>query len=263
MTHISRVVFFGLSLNFAAFCGQHPTCPASFLLDPLVNELGTELACPEVCDFVAAIQKELGLENHCIEVRKFSPQAIEKEKTVAMVMGRHHLFVYESLFLSLTQEEQRFIIGHELIHLRNKHVDKTLASAALSGFATMAAGIQSVYALEKLCLVSTSLCPLLYTASIVAGVYASVYTYGAISRYYEKEADMCAAKELKCADGGMVLFKRPIKSNLVKNNKDGATQKVDPLALYKKAFDELVRTHPNRAERVAYLQKLSQVAPAA
>lgn len=267
MTYFSRIAFFALSLNFAAFCGQAPACPASFLLETELNKLGTELASPAVCDFVAALQKELGLEKHSIEVRKFSPEAIEKEHTVAMVMGRHHLFIHETLFLSLTSEEQRFLIGHELMHIRYNHADKALASAALSGVLTTIVGLKAMYALGKLGLASNLFYPFLYTVPVAAGVCASVCMYGAISRYHEKEADMHAAQELNCADGGVVLFKRPVKNNYVKNNHvknngDGAVQKIDPLAFYKEAFDELVRKHPDRAERVAYLQKFSQVAEA-
>jgi len=258
MPYIGRVFLFALNLNFVAFGSQGVTCPGSSSLDLELKKQGTEQASSEVCDFVFAIQKELGLEDLCIEVRKFLPEAIEREKTVAMAMGNHHLFLDEKLFLMLTPEEQRFIIGHELIHLRNNHADKTLMGTAISGAVAMVMSLQVVQTLEKVFPQLSSYRPLLAATSVALGFYVSAYTYGSLSRRYEKEADMCAARELNCAQGGTVLFKRPVKVDSVL-----ATQTIDPLALYKKAFDELIRTHPNRVERVAYLQSLSQVAPAA
>ncbi len=92
-----------------------------------------------------------------------------KEYCHAMVFG-NVLSVNEALFDQLTDEEKKFIIAHEAMHYILEHCE------------------------YKTCYEWTG--------------HGSSSGYNGFSRALEKEADLQAAKRLKCAKGGVKFFQR-------------------------------------------------------
>lgn len=208
------------------------------------SSFGSDLACPEIQALVMEIQKELGMADYQIEVRKFSEKGLEY-KTPGMAVLRTHVFFDEEQLLQMSRDEQRFLIGHELVHIRGNHRRKknilnnvisyggTALSLVVAGalYKQMVSAQQVVFddeayvknryaQLSDLCKQAT-----LFTQNQALGASLVVYFSGAfastflgecaektLSRSHEEEADCYAAHELNCALGGCLFF---LKSMLV------------------------------------------------
>lgn len=207
--------------------------------------LGSDFACSEVQLLVQEIQKELGMADYKIEVRKFSEKGL-KSKTSGMAVLTTHVFFDEQALLKMSCEEQRFLIGHELVHIRSNHRRKQImlnniisyGGTALSIFGAVllwrsmlsakqwvfddAVFLKNSHATFKDFYKQTNA----FTEDQAFGFSVAAYGIGsfasfllglcceqALSRSHEEEADCYAAHELQCALGGCLFFLKSMLKN--------------------------------------------------
>lgn len=118
--------------------------------------------------FVRDIISELGMSQK-INIKKLN----FNDNACATKLFKEHIFIDEKFFDELTEDELRFVIGHELMHLHHNHINKKI----FSNFVTQNLTFSSM---------------------------ASSY----ISRKLELEADASAAKKLNCTQGGISFFEK-------------------------------------------------------
>lgn len=169
--------------------------------------------------FIRSIQKELHMESYVLRIK---PLAEENAMvSTGLLNNRYTLSLNETWFKTFSHEAQRFIIGHELMHIQRKHVPKTLAlSLAWPSLA-------SVFV------------PLLRNKTRYYGDIPKTFFMLWYSRVHEKEADLKCAKKLHCAQGGIEFFQALLKS-------EGKCFRVPDAFL----------THPSHTERIKRLRKL-------
>ena len=88
-------------------------------------------ASPETVQFVRDMQKQMGMERMTIRVRSLSGRArlrIGRENAAAAsVPYANTVLISEEWFNTLPEIEKKAIVGHELAHLKNKHIYKSIA----------------------------------------------------------------------------------------------------------------------------------------
>ncbi len=213
---------------------------------------------PEQEQFVKSIADEIGIANKLI-IRKMNHNALAQ-------FGYHNAFAYnpqlyslfpiesvsflfisEGFFEDLSLEEQRFLIGHEMIHIKHGHLNY-LIMCLLLFFAILVFFAWQIRKRIKLivqCWVSYRY--QIYVMRMVTFVLLCVCNIGtsgadfAYRRYIEKEADCVSMQLLNSYDGCMKLTER--------------WHKECKLALHNPYFG-LTSDHPSCAERQAYCLEL-------
>jgi Zn-dependent protease with chaperone function len=207
---------------------------------------------PETENVIRNTIKEMDMETYNIEIRSMSDFAKK-------VFGTMNAFVYPSLFSkselnllyiseewfdTLTPQEKRALIGHELIHIKNSHFTK--------GFMILITCTSLSY------LAGFKLLP-----SQCIGLLSILFTLNWYSRLCEEEADIQSAKKLQCAADSAKLFahfidktkttRSPLQQWLkskIKNKKN--------LNIINSVFTFFGDTHPKPKNRVAYMKKLAE-----
>jgi len=214
---------------------------------------GRELT-PETQQAIREILREIGLEDadtvrlaECVEsLQKVFPKSGGASLTSLLGGSRRILLMSEEAFNQLSEEEKRFLIGHEAMHIKHRHVLKAVVVGALVTICALSSATLVVrnYGRKKA-----------YLQAGVAGVVgylgamvATLLVRSAVSRANERKADCQAARGLDAAAGGVALMKR---------------LKEDPIMLeasenYKKFWWRLLMDHPTLDERIAYLQKIAE-----
>jgi Zn-dependent protease with chaperone function len=200
---------------------------------------GTENLSLKHEEFVRSLIKRLGIEKEII-IKKMNLNGFNKfgwaNAFAYQVIGyKDHIFISESFFKQLTEGEQIFLIGHELMHIKKDHIRiQTISQRVGFPLALIAAGYLSHYHIPSRILRPSLICGLLI---------GNVYLQQALSRACEREADKESAQQLNSAEGGISFFKR--------------LQTLEPpqrlLTYYIRA---LFGTHPNNQERITYLEKI-------
>ena len=214
------------------------------------ERLGYTEVSKETENFVRSLQKELGMQNERIRIKRMSHFA---EKTM---MGKRNACVHsfsnlmiigEKWFNTLSEPEKRALIGHELMHLKKHHQGKQLILALST---TAIANLLTNEIAEKMSS-QTSVSPhrrlgnVLLVQMLLAIPNAILTSW--YSRQCEREADILAARQLKCSSGGVQLFKRLL------------DEAVDPQSrfAFKRFLANLFASHPCCEERIKYLQELA------
>lgn len=95
--------------------------------------LGSKPLKPEYEAIVVALAQEMGITEHIV-IRKMNATAMQmlgyhnafvifpKFAGIIPISSQPMLYVSEGMFEDLTYPEQRFLIGHELIHARDRHL---------------------------------------------------------------------------------------------------------------------------------------------
>lgn len=180
-------------------------------------------------ELVTTIAKEMGITDAII-VKKMNANTYASYGWHNAIVLGNHVFISETFLHKLTPEEQRFLIGHELIHLRDKHVITLLIlrgiALGLSAFGVYTSR-RSGYSWAK-------------TAALALGlVTATNIGCSYISRYNEKQADCLSVQMLHTAHDGISFL-----------------QKMQ--AISKEAsvlYTMMYGTHPLLSQRIEYLQK--------
>lgn len=254
MNYFGRVVFFVLSVSLVASY-QFTRCSViggvkEFFYYLLEDEDEIDLASPEVQELVASIKAELGMKDIAVEV--FTDDDESSVASTFPTFGEHLIYINKDRFMFYTRHEQRAIIGHELIHIRNNHLLKEyLAQIVIYSSLVMIMDklVQQQKGWKDLSRLSIAVGTL--------GLVGANCTLKLVGRYFEKEADIISAQELKTARG-LISFFRKIDFEEKKYLNPERYRKAGFLARCERLFLLLFATHPSCAERIAYLQKLMQ-----
>ena len=235
----------------------------------MINYMTHGQAPKEIQLYVSDIQRELGMENIRIRVLEMSGALIEKigrENAVSSNIG-NCIILSSSWFNSLTDAEKRMLIGHELIHIKNKHHLRIIKTALLIWFTN-----ELIYKIEPFktidqqynphisCSVDISLGSWSYThrehiIDILTPLWIAFFMHS--MRKLEYEADKLAAQKLSCAQGGINLLKRL--ANLEQRDRENQTDSIMKRfnsKIYEKLYYIFFSTHPTIEKRIEKLNKL-------
>ncbi|MEX0849236.1 MAG: M48 family metalloprotease [Candidatus Dependentiae bacterium] len=160
------------------------------------------------------------------------------------------LFVSEGFFEDLTPEEQRFLIGHEMIHISHGHLDYLTLCVLLLFILLAFFSWQLKKRMQLIVRSKVSHRYQMYMMSFVTFVLFCACSVGssgaalAYRRYIEKEADCVSMQLLNSYDGCMQLTER--------------LHKECKLALHNPYFG-LTSDHPSCSERQAYCLELQNI----
>jgi Zn-dependent protease with chaperone function len=196
--------------------------------------LGSKDLSPELQKKIDKILIQLGLHGK-IQVKQMSDFAIQQLGAHNALATANAIFINEETFKTLTYEEQCFLIGHEVGHVKNKDI--------LYGVA---------YSLLGAVIVQKSLkhIPLKISKPFADPVcwLSALLTRMAYQRYAEKEADRHAIEKLNCHDGAILWNARFTIADEVLD--DSFPSRI-------KAFvGWLFSTHPTQQERIAFAAEL-------
>lgn len=227
---------------------------------------------PNVLSFVRHLQDELDMSHLNIRVKKMSSlfmKQIGKKNSVASSLG-NILIISEEWFHSLNDEEQRMLIGHELIHIKQRHDVKSIATSVIVlTLLNLLYTVQPIKYFDKHYNISLTIALKVHTP-LFQYIYKErlldlitpllLYLLRAYARHNEREADIIAASSLHCASGGVSLFSQ-IRNEIT----DGEQQSVSNFRLKRifyalqKLGKRLFSSHPSLDERIAYLQKIARL----
>jgi Zn-dependent protease with chaperone function len=185
----------------------------------------------------------------------------------AMAARGNYIIIGEEWFNTLSEQEKRFVAGHELIHVKNHHLYKTLAFALIIPAATAAiitnvldkihkklrqkAKTTNNKFVKKLANCSDAIRMTYlkigqfsrgWSDTAIAALYSSllIFTY---ARTLEREADTESATKLNCAQGGIDFF------TSVGGEQEKKLTPIQQLTTF-------IRTHPHHNKRIEYLEEL-------
>lgn len=237
-----------------------------------IGSLGTLKLKPEDEKFVRDIIDELGMSQ---DIRVYKGGSVFNktfgENNACAISGcNQYIFIGEKLLTQLTDEEKRFLIGHELMHLYHDHLEKR-EYLNLASYASVLASTAAVYKFRKTYDAENSNSPiktlvfdeskknigftkmswnreLLYKTSLLLPAIVStgnhllsMYVY----RKQESEADRDSVKKLNCANGGIAFLERAKK---IEQQSNAKIHKVP----------EYLSTHPELDARIEAIKKLDK-----
>jgi len=205
--------------------------------------LGGESLCltdlsEEIEVFVRKIQKQMDMEHVTIRLRSMSRDAMlsfGRENAAAVsIPFANTIIISEEWFNSLSDPEKKALIGHELAHIKYKHIYKGLAVFGCSYF---------IFSLLRLKLLSAPL------ALLITRLH---------SRYCEAEADEISALECENIDGCIDLFKhfKSLKDPYSRFAIKRWTRKLIRTLTY--PVRKLLATHPSLNTRIENLEALKK-----
>lgn len=279
ITFFSIFFMFNMSLYGEAHKGHWYHHVQETIVDFLGGEsLAANDVSLETEQLVRQIQQELGMQNWHIRIKQMNPSAIEKfgyKNAFAFPFG-NFIALNEEWLKTLTPDEQRALIGHELIHLKKYHVFKQI------GLVTSVALLidycsQKNMSKKIINALPEKLKDFLYDirdswhkiqaeSRVLKKIDPRMLMIAAIackySRGCEKEADLLAASQLKCAAGGANLFRK------FKENSEDPESRFRIKRFYKRLLKRwqpiekiqhfFYGRHPKLEERITYLSELAQ-----
>ena len=235
--------------------------------------LGNESVSPETEQCIRHIIKDMNMENYHIEI--FSMNNYGKNLygfMNAVVLPSffrsksNFLYISQDWFNTLSQQEKRALIGHELIHIRNKHIPKKVMILIASCFFNSVLAVNLIRCIEPDAFdiraditFRKKFFEMFAIELFMLFFYFSNGPRNWYSRFCEKEADIQSAQLLDCAEGAAELWAQFIcKTNAEKSLFKKSLTKIP----YKKVrtiikFLFLDGTHPQPKKRVAYMKKLA------
>lgn len=162
------------------------------------------------------------------------------------------------------------LIGHELIHIKQRHDVKSIATSVIVlTLLNLLYTVQPIKYFDKHYNISLTIALKVHTP-LFQYIYKErlldlitpllLYLLRAYARHNEREADIIAASSLHCASGGVSLFSQ-IRNEIT----DGEQQSVSNFRLKRifyalqKLGKRLFSSHPSLDERIAYLQKIARL----
>ncbi|HJZ23591.1 MAG TPA: M48 family metallopeptidase [Candidatus Babeliales bacterium] len=208
------------------------------------DQFGVESLPDEKVSFIRGIAKELGVTQK-FEIRKMNSHAMRTFGLYnALAYFDRYLFVSEHFFDKLDFHEQRFLIGHELMHIKQccayRHFSLFCGLASFNLVFLISTIILGQQKNKKLALLSG-------TINLV-GLMILQPLVRAHARMLEKEADLYSAKILGEVQGGISFLEKF--STLTKDH---------PLQGqydYSSWFKRIFASHPSFPERQKYLKNI-------
>ncbi len=200
------------------------------------SAFGTENLTPENEAYIRSIEKKMKMESRGVVLKKMNVRALNKWGWHNAVAIFGHIFISESYFNQLSQDAKTYLIGHELIHIDEKH---SLIMTIINGMGLIGAGVYYTYA-------KNAQQPWWKKATIGVSSWL-LYRLGIahIQRECERRADIKSVALLNSAGGGIELLRQ--RSLLVPTV-------ASRWSVVRQAFS----THPSNEERIAYLEKIQK-----
>ncbi len=232
---------------FGAF---HAPLQCSSIIKPITDYLAKDYGTTPLDNVhqqqVRSIMKEMGI-TKSIDLRKSNWKAKAVfGRNNAFALYDRYLYLSDSFFDELSKEEQRFLIGHELSHLKYNHIPIRLGFSfflwilAMFLFWNVSRKIR-----EKISRRSITI-PLRIGSAFLLGFGMNVCN-ATLSRIHERQADVESARCLDCSQGGIEFFCRLEKSATI----------LTPQYDYSTKFKRLVASHPSNDERKQYINELN------
>jgi len=186
---------------------------------------------------IHGILNQLGIKQYNqIHIKQMSPALIKVIGSANALATANAIFIDEQFFNSLSQDEQVALIGHEGIHIKNKHVLKTLAAICLAGGVMVGS-----YVLASKIIKSSFI-----RNCLASGIGLSLFLgLKKFTRYNEELADKESANILNCHKATQQLLQRFVQTEESKEESN-----VDKV---KNWFCEKFAHHPLPEKRIAYL----------
>lgn len=164
-----------------------------------------EKANPKIEEFVRSIAKELHITKD-FDIGIMNNQTVYSLGGANAACAGNKLILLGPYFLdSLSETERRFLIGHELVHLKRNHFFKNLFFPFALFFSLIPIHSLSKNKLFKITSeIKGDIFSLLYWVISINGI---LLARQALSRYHEYEADRESALALKNIEGGILFFK--------------------------------------------------------
>jgi STE24 endopeptidase len=164
------------------------------LLEPLFQK-ARRLEDPELREEVLALARRAGVPAREVRVSDASRRTTAANAYVSGLGRTRHIVLFDTLLRDLPREEVRFVIAHELAHVRRRHVARSLAWTAALGVPGCLAlfalvGWRTGWEQPDADLVVRRLALVLAAAGVAGPVLAPVGAWA--SRAREREADWAA-----------------------------------------------------------------------
>ncbi|MEX2437687.1 MAG: M48 family metalloprotease [Candidatus Babeliales bacterium] len=161
----------------------------------------------------------------------------------ALAMYDHYLFISDSFFNELSKKEQRFLIGHELSHIKFNHNSKQLSVLILLIMLVFFV-YKHIYAFLRTRISRRIIRIPIGLFCFWALLVGRQVIYATLSRVCERQADKESALCLHCPEGGIAFFNRLEKTAQFPQKKNRL----------QKALSPWVATHPSNKERIECLK---------
>jgi len=195
-----------------------------------------------------------------VRIRRFSHWAPRENACVIELLGVTYVFVDEGWFVTLPIDQQKFIIAHEIMHIKHHHIrnriiylfGSLLSINLLSGFSKgIIKGLNPEITLErnkKIKLID-SITSLLNLA-VVLGIFP-------LARYQESQADQEAVKLLKSGQAGKDFFNYFIECQAQIESEFAQWELLKSKRKFFKEFNQIFfGTHPRLKYRIAAIEQL-------
>lgn len=191
----------------------------SYAIEMVAAEFGSSLLAPVQEAQILAIAQEMGINEHII-IRKMNTQALQRFGyhnafacwallgKVIPFSNQPFMYVSEGFLEDLSAEEQRFLIGHELIHIRDRHAMFII----LAYWIAVLLLLSLTYWVQRYFRPRLLDTPAFLFVLIAVGVYFSLAIPNLVSlayrRYIEKMADCESFKLLNSHEGCLKILER-------------------------------------------------------
>ncbi len=201
-----------------------------------------------------------------IDPHKISIKAIDSSgKLPGLTIGNSMIALDSNYLSQLNDEEQQFLIGHEAIHIKNNDIAKMAIISLIipiithyglnmydEGIQKIIEKIQQHLKCEDTHIINKALNFIKKANNKISSfcltkAFVSFYLFAKYSQYLEKNADIQAAIQLNCAQGGVQFFDKFDRVN---------RQLSHDLKIPSWLLRLLDPLHPPLPDRIAYLQDL-------
>ncbi len=234
-------IFFGIYLSiFTLSLSALPSTKP--ITDYLVQGYGTQPLAKDQREFVESIMQEMGIRKPIdMRMANWRAKAIWGRNNAIAIYDRY-LFISDSFFDELTKEEQRFLIGHELSHIKFYHNSKQLSIWILLLILVffLYGKINKILRppisrrIIRIPVGLFCLWMLLIGRQMISAT---------LSRVCERQADMESVRCLDCPKGGIKFIERLEQVNHIVPRKNQ----------FQKVMAPWIATHPSNQERIDYL----------
>ncbi len=271
---VSKVAFTFLVMSASFLTASEPTVqvttqPAQsklglvrdFMIDAMTLEyMGNRPVSSEIDQRIRKILEQAGIEDvENVRVRRFSALAMRENACVIEVFGVRYVYVDEDWFVKLSIEEQEFIIAHETMHLKHKHVNTRIRNAiAVLLLPIVIKEVLKVVS-DKYQIASIGMDKVyrdfLIDMGSVGLQFICIFNLFKHARSQELEADREAAKLLNNTNGGKAFFQAL--GEYYKQVESQLSQQ-DFLKKKRAFFAKLFATHPAPEDRIKALSYLEE-----
>lgn len=185
--------------------------------------LGKELLAAEHETFIREIGQQMGIEEQLF-IRKMNYTAVvtwgyhnavayfPQFLYVIPLTDRPFLYVSEGFFEDLSPAEQRFLIGHEMVHIKERHVRFSTLIVVLSLILVFVAWWQlRGWLLPRMSSYSSVARSFLLGILLYAGIALPGLLHLAYRRHIEWQADKISIAHLNSYDGGIKFMERCVR----------------------------------------------------